>query len=65
LHFAVCLFSVGYLISTSDLLDALCGGKPALQNIVIIGVDEKKFAAMGRWPWDRDNSRIYVMEQLQ
>jgi CHASE2 domain-containing sensor protein len=29
-------------------------GRPAAQDIVIVGVDEKSLAEFGRWPWRRD-----------
>ncbi len=36
------------------LTDELYGGKPALQNIVIIAVDDKSLQEIGRWPWQRN-----------
>ncbi len=33
--------------------DVLYGGKPALQNIKIIAIDDKSLQEIGRWPWDR------------
>ncbi len=36
-----------------SLTDALYGGKPALENIKIIAVDDKSLQEIGRWPWKR------------
>lgn len=36
------------------LADALYGGKQPLQNIVIIGIDDKSLQEIGRWPWERE-----------
>ncbi len=36
------------------LTDALYGGKPALQNIVIVTIDDKSLQETGRWPWQRN-----------
>jgi adenylate cyclase len=33
--------------------DALYGGKPALQDIKIIAIDDKSLQEIGRWPWER------------
>jgi adenylate cyclase len=35
------------------LADALYGGNPPLQNIVIIAIDDKSLQETGRWPWNR------------
>lgn len=33
--------------------DTLYGGKRALDNIVILAIDDKSIQEIGRWPWDR------------
>src|SRR3989338_6864806 len=37
-----------------SLADSLYGGKQALDNIVIVAIDDKSIQQVGRWPWDRD-----------
>ena len=48
------LYGIG-LFSNIELVltDALYGGKTALPNIKIIGVDDKSLQKIGRWPWNR------------
>jgi len=48
------LFSAG-LFSNIDLAlsDNLYGGKNALDNIVIVSIDDASIQSVGRWPWDR------------
>jgi adenylate cyclase len=36
-----------------SMTDALYGGKPALQDIKIITIDDKSLQEIGRWPWNR------------
>lgn len=36
------------------LSDGLYGSKTALNNIVIIGIDDQSLQEIGRWPWGRD-----------
>lgn len=36
-----------------SVTDALYGGKPALQDIKIIAIDDKSLQEIGRWPWQR------------
>jgi adenylate cyclase len=36
-----------------SLTDSLYGGKPALQDIKIITIDDKSLQEIGRWPWSR------------
>jgi adenylate cyclase len=36
-----------------SITDALYGGKPALQDIKIIAIDDKSLQEIGRWPWQR------------
>jgi adenylate cyclase len=51
----IVLFSAGVFHEYQQRLsDSLYGGKPALQNIVIIGVDDKSLQEIGRWPWPRE-----------
>jgi len=38
----------------AGLTDVLYGGKPALESIVIVGIDDQSLQEIGRWPWDRD-----------
>ncbi len=48
------LFLVGFLETYNIALsDSLYGGKEALEDIAIIGVDDKSLQEIGRWPWDR------------
>ena len=35
--------------------DALYSQGNALDNIVIVGIDEKSLSEIGRWPWSRSN----------
>ncbi|MBI2109993.1 CHASE2 domain-containing protein [Candidatus Woesearchaeota archaeon] len=35
------------------LTDTLYGGKAALDNVVILAIDDKSLQEIGRWPWDR------------
>ncbi len=49
------LFSVGFLsVYNTRISDNLYGGKYALDDIVIIGIDDKSLQEIGRWPWDRN-----------
>ncbi len=45
-------FGVFYTWNLS-LTDSLYGGKPALQDIKIITIDDKSLQEIGRWPWNR------------
>jgi len=54
--FLIFLNQVGYLSNLNiKLTDNLYGGKPALNNIVIVGIDDKSLQELGRWPWNRTN----------
>jgi adenylate cyclase len=51
----ITLFSAGVFHEYQQRLsDSLYGGKPALQDIVIIGIDDKSLQEIGRWPWPRE-----------
>lgn len=47
------------------LADSLYGGKSAVQEIVIVGIDDKSLQEMGRWPWPRERfaSIITALDQ--
>jgi len=48
------LFSVGFLSAyNTRISDNLYGGKYALDDVVIIGIDDRSLQEIGRWPWDR------------
>lgn len=37
------------------LVDNLYGGKPTLNGIAIIAIDDSSLQEIGRWPWNREN----------
>jgi len=48
------LFSVGVFSNVNvRLVDNLYGGGAALQEIVIVGIDDDSLQEIGRWPWNR------------
>jgi adenylate cyclase len=47
------------------MADALYGGKPVMQDIVIIGIDDQSLQSVGRWPWDRRNFSILLDRAAQ
>lgn len=48
------LFTVGFFSNIQlKLTDNLYGGRLALDNIVIVAIDDKSLQEIGRWPWDR------------
>jgi len=53
--FLFLLLKIGFFLNVQNTLsDALYGKKPVLDNIVIIGIDDKSIEAIGRWPWPRE-----------
>ena len=38
----------------ATITDKIYGGKTALDNVVIIKIDDESINKIGRWPWDRD-----------
>ncbi len=50
------LFSAGFYSNIqAKLSDFLYGGGNALDDIVIIAIDDRSIQEIGRWPWDRGN----------
>ncbi len=48
------LLSVGLFSNLNyGLTDNLYGGKNALDDVVILAIDDKSLQEIGRWPWDR------------
>ncbi|MBW3015924.1 adenylate/guanylate cyclase domain-containing protein [Candidatus Woesearchaeota archaeon] len=48
------LFSIGFFSGLNlKLSDNLYGGKPSLDSIVIVAIDEDSIEELGRWPWSR------------
>lgn len=53
--FCILLFWAGVFYQYQlRLADALYGGKQPLDNIVIVGIDDKSLQELGRWPWPRE-----------
>ncbi len=38
----------------ANLADRMYGGKAALDNIIIVKIDDESINKIGRWPWDRN-----------
>ena len=62
LIFLIINFTLSYLYLNNffqevnyKLSDTMYGGQEALNNIVIIGIDDKSLQEIGRWPWNRNN----------
>lgn len=47
----------------ADFTDRLYGGRPALDNIVIVKINDVSINQIGRWPWERD-VWVDVLEKL-
>jgi adenylate cyclase len=51
----------------TKLADNLYGGRPALNKIIILAIDDQSLQDIGRWPWPRDvfSKAIQKLEQAK
>ncbi len=58
---SILFFSLGIFGAFQHrLADSLYGGKQAVHDIVIVGVDDDSLQQIGRWPWARTNFSVLI-----